>query len=121
MCGLVGAWSLEGPLDPAALERACLDRLRHRGPDGAGWLDGAVAPLDPLSQVLAIELALRLPDRVVDAPKAPLRARARADAGARERLVHLAVLHLWHRDWYRAAPPAARAGPADPSGLSTAS
>lgn len=37
MCGIVGAWSLEGPLDPDALRRSTLDGLRHRGPDGDGW------------------------------------------------------------------------------------
>ena len=39
MCGICGAVSLDGPLDPAirgaipAMTRA----LRHRGPDGEGW------------------------------------------------------------------------------------
>lgn len=179
-----------------AERRALLGGAAHD--EGFGWLDDAVAPLDPLSQMLAIEVALRLPDRinlrldrlsmaygvearapfmdrplmelalqvphalrtrpdqvkwilrqalrddlparVVDAPKAPfrapdrwftgddvlapgpvheaglvrpaavaaLRSRAEVDAGARERLYSLTVLHLWHRDWYQAAtPPAA--------------
>lgn len=37
MCGIVGAWSLEGPLDPNALGPESLEALRHRGPDGDGW------------------------------------------------------------------------------------
>ncbi|MCB9704055.1 MAG: asparagine synthase (glutamine-hydrolyzing) [Myxococcales bacterium] len=35
MCGIVGAFALAEPLDPAALERP-LAALRHRGPDGEG-------------------------------------------------------------------------------------
>ena len=203
------AWQRAGatPVDRyLSTEEFCFPTLAERraligevaNDEGFGWLDDAVDDLDPLSQMLAIEVALRLPDRinlrldrlsmaygiearapfmdrplmelalavphalrtrpdqvkwilrealrddlpsrVVDAPKAPfrapdrwfadddaldpaavldaglvsapavaaLRARAETDAGARERLYNLTVLHLWHRDWYRAgAPPAA--------------
>lgn len=37
MCGFVGAWTLRPPFDPPELPSGRLDRLRHRGPDGAGW------------------------------------------------------------------------------------
>ncbi|MGB8329377.1 MAG: asparagine synthase (glutamine-hydrolyzing) [Polyangiales bacterium] len=43
MCGIVGAWQLDGiAVDPAALI-AMRDSLVHRGPDDAGlWIDGPV-------------------------------------------------------------------------------
>ena len=39
MCGIVGAFSLTGPLDPrfASAIRPMTDALRHRGPDGEGF------------------------------------------------------------------------------------
>lgn len=37
MCGFVGAWTLKPPFEAPELPSARLDRLRHRGPDGAGW------------------------------------------------------------------------------------
>lgn len=37
MCGFVGAWTLRPPFDGPELPAGRLDRLRHRGPDGAGW------------------------------------------------------------------------------------
>lgn len=37
MCGFVGAWAFRVPFETPDLAPARLDRLRHRGPDGAGW------------------------------------------------------------------------------------
>ena len=40
MCGLVGLWCWDTPIDRPAVNRA-LDRLQHRGPDGTGlWISG---------------------------------------------------------------------------------
>src|SRR3954470_6624362 len=40
MCGLVGLWCWDTPIDRPAVNRA-LDRLHHRGPDGTGlWISG---------------------------------------------------------------------------------
>ena len=43
MCGIFGAWNLDGaPVDPADVERS-RDALRRRGPDDAGlWVEGPV-------------------------------------------------------------------------------
>ncbi|MBI4454475.1 MAG: asparagine synthase (glutamine-hydrolyzing) [Acidobacteria bacterium] len=43
MSGIVGIWDLEGrPLDPALIKRM-MDRMAHRGPDGANhWISGSV-------------------------------------------------------------------------------
>jgi asparagine synthase (glutamine-hydrolysing) len=47
MCGIAGAFSLSGPLDPAirAALPAMTDAIRHRGPDGAGFYDDGIAAL----------------------------------------------------------------------------
>lgn len=37
MCGFVGAWTLHPPFDRPTVSPGRLERLRHRGPDGAGW------------------------------------------------------------------------------------
>lgn len=37
MCGFVGAWVLRPPFHAPELPPGRLDRLRHRGPDGAAW------------------------------------------------------------------------------------
>ena len=41
MCGIVGAWGLNGPVPAHLLPARSLDALRHRGPDGAGWFANA--------------------------------------------------------------------------------
>jgi asparagine synthase (glutamine-hydrolysing) len=47
MCGIAGAFSLAGPLDPAvrASVPAMTSALRHRGPDGDGFFDDGIASL----------------------------------------------------------------------------
>ena len=37
MCGFIGSFSATRVLPPNSVRRADLDRLRHRGPDSAGW------------------------------------------------------------------------------------
>lgn len=37
MCGILGSFSGARPLPPRTTTRRDLDRLRHRGPDSAGW------------------------------------------------------------------------------------
>lgn len=37
MCGFVGAWTMFPPFGPPEVPSDRLDRLRHRGPDGAAW------------------------------------------------------------------------------------
>jgi asparagine synthase (glutamine-hydrolysing) len=39
MCGFIGAWGLQGPLDGCTLSQESLGRLAHRGPDGEGWFE----------------------------------------------------------------------------------
>lgn len=45
MCGFVGAWVLHAPLGAPPVAESALDRMRHRGPDGAAWHAGPRARL----------------------------------------------------------------------------
>ena len=68
MCGIVGAWQLDGrAINPVALQRM-RDALAHRGPDDAGlWFEGSIGLGHRRLSIIDLSEAGRMPMASPDA------------------------------------------------------